>query len=78
MASGADWSREEVEACVTDYLRMLTLELNRQRYSKTEHANALMSRLAAGEAPPARARGPAWPATPGRHRPRPPPRPRVE
>jgi len=23
---GMDWSREEVEACVADYLRMLTLE----------------------------------------------------
>lgn len=40
-----DWSREEVEACVADYLRMLTLELNGQRYNKTEHANALMRLL---------------------------------
>lgn len=39
------WSQEEVEACVADYLRMLTLELNGQRYSKTEHAQALMRLL---------------------------------
>lgn len=45
MAKRIDWSREEVEACVADYLQMLTLELNGQRYSKTEHANALMKRL---------------------------------
>ena len=45
MATGEDWSRLEVEACVADYLRMLTLELNGQRYSKTEHAKALMQRL---------------------------------
>ena len=45
MATGEDWSRLEVEACVADYLRMLTLELNGQRYSKTEHAMALMQRL---------------------------------
>lgn len=40
-----DWSREEVEACVASYLRMLTLELNGQHYSKTEHANRLMKLL---------------------------------
>lgn len=45
MVSGTDWSREEVEACVADYLRMLTLELNGQRYSKRAHARALMQRL---------------------------------
>lgn len=45
MAERIDWSREEVEACVADYLRMLTLELNGQRYNKTEHANALMKLL---------------------------------
>lgn len=45
MAQHSDWSREEVEACVADYLQMLTLELNGQRYSKTEHANALLKRL---------------------------------
>lgn len=45
MARGDDWSREEVEACVADYLRMLTLELNGQQYSKAEHRRALMARL---------------------------------
>lgn len=45
MATGEDWSRIEVEACVADYLRMLTLELNGQRYSKTEHARALLRTL---------------------------------
>src|SRR5690606_3083867 len=45
MADRVDWSREEVEACVADYLRMLALELNGQRYSKSEHAKALMPRL---------------------------------
>lgn len=45
MPRGSDWSRLEVEACVADYLRMLTLELNGQRYSKTEHANALLKKL---------------------------------
>ena len=45
MANGHEWSRIEVETCVADYLRMLTLELNGQRYSKTEHAIALMQRL---------------------------------
>lgn len=34
-----------MEACVADYLRMLTLELNGQRYNKTEHARALMRKL---------------------------------
>ena len=45
MAERSDWSREEVEACVADYLQMLELELNGQRYNKTEHANALMRKL---------------------------------
>ncbi len=45
MPRGSDWSRLEVDACVADYLRMLTLELNGQRFSKTEHANALMQKL---------------------------------
>lgn len=45
MAERIDWSREEVEACVADYLRMLTLELNGQRYNKTEHAHALLKLL---------------------------------
>lgn len=45
MPTGEDWTRIEVEACVADYLRMLTLELNGQSYNKTAHANALMARL---------------------------------
>jgi hypothetical protein len=45
MAKDGDWSRLEVEACVADYRHMLTLELNGQRYSKTEHARALMQKL---------------------------------
>jgi len=45
MAQREHWSRLEVEACVADYLTMLTLQLNGQRYSKTEHANALMRKL---------------------------------
>jgi len=45
VAKGEDWSRLEVEACVADYLTMLTLELNGQRYSKTQHANALLEKL---------------------------------
>src|SRR5690606_2879860 len=45
MADRIDWTREEVEACVADYLRMLTLELNGQRYNKTEHANGLTKLL---------------------------------
>ncbi|HRF54590.1 MAG TPA: DUF3883 domain-containing protein [Aquimonas sp.] len=45
MPERTDWSREEVEACVADYLHMLTLELNGQRYNKTVHAMALMQRL---------------------------------
>ncbi|MET4568411.1 DUF3883 domain-containing protein [Rhodanobacter soli] len=45
MARGDDWSRVEVEACVASYLMMLALELNGQRYNKTEHAEALMRKL---------------------------------
>ncbi len=45
MARGDDWSRVEVEACVADYLRMLTLELSGQAYSKAEHLRALVPRL---------------------------------
>ncbi|MBD8526897.1 DUF3883 domain-containing protein [Pseudomarimonas arenosa] len=45
MATGSNWSRIEVEACVADYLRMLSYELNGQRYSKTEHAKALLQKL---------------------------------
>lgn len=45
MPQGENWSQLEVEACMADYLTMLALELNGQRYNKTEHANALMQRL---------------------------------
>lgn len=40
-----DWAREEVEATVADYLRMLTLELNGQHYNKTEHRRNLVGML---------------------------------
>lgn len=45
MAANQDWSREEVEACVADYIQMLTLELNGQHYNKRAHARTLMDRL---------------------------------
>ncbi len=45
MARGDSWARVEVEACVASYLTMLALELNGQRYNKTEYAEALMRRL---------------------------------
>lgn len=45
MARGDSWSRVEVEACVASYLTMLALDLNGQRYNKTEYAEALMRKL---------------------------------
>ncbi|WP_449429063.1 DUF3883 domain-containing protein [Rhodanobacter umsongensis] len=45
MATGDNWSRVEVEVCVASYLTMLALELNGQRYNKTEFAEALMRKL---------------------------------
>lgn len=39
------WSREEVEAAVSDYLHMLTLELSGQAYNKSEHRRILQARL---------------------------------
>ncbi|MDA3913861.1 DUF3883 domain-containing protein [Oleiagrimonas sp.] len=39
------WSREEVEAAVADYRRMLIQELSGQKYSKTEHRRALQKLL---------------------------------
>jgi len=45
MPRGDNWSRVEVEACVASYLTMLALELNGQRYNKTEYAEALMRNL---------------------------------
>lgn len=41
MPTAGDWSQFEVEACVADYLRMLTLELSGQSYNKSEHRRAL-------------------------------------
>ena len=43
----SEWSREEVEAIVTDYLSMLSFELAGVPYSKTEHRRQL-SRLLNG------------------------------
>lgn len=40
-----DWSREEAEAIVADYLQMLTLELAGQNYSKTAHRRKLQDKL---------------------------------
>lgn len=40
-----DWSREEVEAIVADYLQMLTMELAGQSYNKTEHRRQLQAKL---------------------------------
>ena len=40
-----DWSRIEVEAIVADYLKMLTMELTGQHYSKTAHRQNLMQML---------------------------------
>lgn len=44
-ARNSPWSREEVEATVGDYFRMLTLELSGQSYRKSEHRRALMKLL---------------------------------
>lgn len=40
-----EWSREEVEAIVADYLQMLTLELGGQSFNKTEHRRRLQGKL---------------------------------
>lgn len=40
-----DWSREEVEAIVADYLQMLTMELAGQSYNKTDHRRLLQAKL---------------------------------
>lgn len=40
-----DWSREEIEVIVADYLQMLALELAGQKYNKTEHRIALRKKL---------------------------------
>jgi hypothetical protein len=45
MATGEDWSRFEVEACVAEYLHMLTMQLNGQAFVKSKRILALMQRL---------------------------------
>jgi len=40
-----EWSREEVEAIVADYLHMLTMELAGQSYNKAEHRRNLKLKL---------------------------------
>lgn len=45
MARGESWSEIEVEACVKDYLDMLTMQLNGQAYNKTRHREALLPKL---------------------------------
>ncbi|MDO8318106.1 hypothetical protein [Rhodoferax sp.] len=40
-----DWSREEVEAIIADYLNMLALELSGQSFNKTEHRKSLQTKL---------------------------------
>lgn len=44
-AMAKHWSDSEVEAAVTDYFRMLRLELTGHKYNKTEHRRALMEQL---------------------------------
>jgi hypothetical protein len=44
--SGTDWSREEVEAIIDDYLAMLAAELAGVRYNKAAHRRDLLPRLA--------------------------------
>jgi hypothetical protein len=46
MAAGEDWSPHEVRATVLDYMAMLKFELSGQKYNKTTHRRALLSRLA--------------------------------
>ena len=40
-----EWSREEVEAIVADYLQMLTMELAGQSFNKTQHRQRLQVKL---------------------------------
>lgn len=48
---GRDWTVEEVEATVADYLDMLQKELAGISYSKTDHRNRLLRLLAGRNAP---------------------------
>lgn len=41
----SDWSREEVDAAVTDYFEMLAAELSGVAYNKAAHRHRLVSRL---------------------------------
>lgn len=43
--SNHDWTRIEVEAIVADYLKMLSLELGGQSFSKAAHRKALQQKL---------------------------------
>lgn len=45
VGTGTDWKRTEVEAIVADYLKMLSLELAGQTYSKAAHRKALLEGL---------------------------------
>lgn len=45
MATGENWSRIEVEVCVAEYLQMLTLQLNGQRFIKASRIQDLALRL---------------------------------
>ncbi|MDY6811315.1 MAG: hypothetical protein SW127_20250, partial [Actinomycetota bacterium] len=45
MARDRDWSSSEVELCVADYLQMLTLQMNGQRFSKRQRAVDLAEKL---------------------------------
>lgn len=40
-----DWTQQEVEAVVADYLKMLSLELANQSYNKAAHRRALLEKL---------------------------------
>ena len=40
-----EWSREEVEAIVADYLQMLTMELAGQSFNKAQHRQRLQGKL---------------------------------
>lgn len=46
MANRRDWSADEVDAVVADYLYMLTLDLSGQHYVKSHHRQRLKARLA--------------------------------
>lgn len=45
MNSNEAWTAQEVEAAVSDYMHMLTLELAGQSYNKTTHRRALQLKL---------------------------------